>query len=148
MAVLGDSWVDSQEVLGSCGSFMTGKGGDLETALQMVLSQGTPVDTVGSEEVQTSEYDDLCSQQLPKPSLFIDSKPTGGRKLSLARKRKVPRWLLCSLAVPVSTSGEAVGSGVPLALPKKCISRSAGAERYTCLRCVRGRLHPSCAPAE
>lgn len=100
--------------LGAVG-FVTavGRGRDLETALQIVLFQGTPVDTVGSEEVQTSECDDLCSQQLPKPSLFIDSKPTGGGKPSLVRKREVPRWLLCSLAVPLSTSGEAVGSGSP-----------------------------------
>lgn len=62
----------AREVLGSCGSFVTavGRGGDLETALQMVLFQGTPVDTVGSEEVQTSECDDLCSAA-PKPSCSL-----------------------------------------------------------------------------
>lgn len=38
----GDSWVGSQEVLGSCRSFMTavGRGGDFETVLHMVVVPG------------------------------------------------------------------------------------------------------------
>ena len=38
----GDSWVGSQEVLGSCRSFMTaiGRGGDFETVLHVVVVPG------------------------------------------------------------------------------------------------------------
>lgn len=47
-----------------------GRGGDLETSLHMAVVLGTPVDTVGSEEVQTSEADTLCLQHLPQ-ALFV-----------------------------------------------------------------------------
>ena len=97
------------------------------------LFQGTPVDTVGSKGVQTSEGDDLCSQHLPKPSLFIDSRTTGGRKLSLAKKLEVPSCPLCSQVVHVSTSQGGVGLEVLWALPQKCTCRSEGHEPYTCL---------------
>lgn len=76
VAGLPGSWLWTHRWLGrileSCGSFVTaiGRGGDLETALHMVVVPGTPVDTVGSKEVQTSVADTLCSQHLPQ-ALFV-----------------------------------------------------------------------------
>lgn len=61
-----------------------------------LLCQGTPVDTVGSKEVQTSDGDTLCSQHLPQ-ALFVHWFRNNRRQGALLdRIPEVPSWPLCS----------------------------------------------------
>lgn len=123
---VGTPWVGSQEVLGSCGSFVTAVG---RRGTSKLLSDGVvPGHTCwhcGFWEVQTSECDDLCCSSSPSPlcSLIQNQQEAGSPHLSGAGSAQVAASAWRS---PCPLPG---GSGIrsPLALPQKCISRSVEA---------------------
>lgn len=105
-----DLWVGSQELLEGCGSFVTAIG----TAFHMVVVPGHAylLTLWVPRKSRHQRVMPSAHSTSPKPSLFIDSKTTGGRKPLLDEILKMPSWPLCSQGLDVSTSWEGVGSGV------------------------------------
>lgn len=98
----------SQELFGSWGSFVTAIG----TAFHMVVVPGLAylLTLWVPRKSRHQRVMPSAHNTSPKPSLFIDSKTTGGRKPLLDKILKMPSWPLCSQVVDVPTSWEGVGS--------------------------------------